>query len=94
MEHTRDAPVDRRAVTSALQAVPPASTPTSRAPVSTKPAKVPMALLPPPTHATTDVGVGAAEQPRHCTRASSPTTRWNSRTIQGYGWGPTTEPMQ
>ena len=31
---------------------------------------------------------------RHCSRASSPITRWNSRTIHGYGCGPITEPRQ
>ncbi len=31
---------------------------------------------------------------RHCSRASSPMTRWNSRTIHGYGCGPITEPRQ
>src|ERR1700674_5231098 len=35
---------------------PPASTPTSRTGSSTNGAKIPMALLPPPTHATTAVG--------------------------------------
>ena len=42
-------------------APPAASTPTRRAPVSTKPAKVPAALEPPPTQATTTVGVGPVE---------------------------------
>ena len=31
---------------------------------------------------------------RHCSRASSPITRWSSRTIHGYGCGPITEPRQ
>ena len=31
---------------------------------------------------------------RHCSRASSPITRWNWRTIHGYGCGPITEPRQ
>ena len=35
---------------------------------------------------------GAAR--RHCARASLPITRWNSRTIHGYGCGPMTEPRQ
>ncbi len=39
-----------------IAAPPAASTPTSRAPVSTKPAKVPAALDPPPMHATTTSG--------------------------------------
>ena len=30
-----------------------------------------------------DVGVAAASSARHCARASSPMTRWNSRTIHG-----------
>ena len=30
---------------------------------------------------------------RHCARASTPMTRWKSRTIAGNGCGPTTEPI-
>ena len=45
-----------------MAAPPAASTPTSRASVSTKPAKVPAAFDPPPTQADDDVGVGAAQQ--------------------------------
>ena len=66
----------------------------ARASVSTKPAKVPIAFEPPPTHATTKSGSAPPRISRHCSRASSPTMRWNSRTIHGNGCGPTTEPMQ
>ena len=61
--------------------------------VSTKPLKMPIAFEPPPTHATTTSG-SAPSSSRHCARASSPITRWNSRTIHGYGCGPITEPRQ
>ena len=63
-----------------MAAPPAASTPTSRAGVSTKPAKVPAALEPPPMHATTTSG-SVPSTSRHCWRASSPTTRWNWRTM-------------
>ena len=62
--------------------------------VSAKPAKVPAALDPPPTQATTRSGSAPSRLGGHCSAASRPTTRWNSRTIQGYGWGPITDPRQ
>ena len=40
-----------------------------------------------------DVGIPAEPLPA-LLRASSPMTRWNSRTIHGYGCGPITEPRQ
>ena len=65
-----------------------------RAAVSTKPEKMPAAFDPPPTHATTTSGSPPPSSSRHCAAASSPMTRWNSRTIHGYGCGPITEPRQ
>ena len=53
-----------------------------RAGSSAKPEKMPMALEPPPTQATTTSG-SPPVRARHCSRASSPMTRWNSRTIHG-----------
>ena len=44
---------------------------------------------------TGDDEIGAPPNSRwHCRRASSPITAWNSRTIQGNGCGPMTDPMQ
>jgi hypothetical protein len=75
-------------------AAPPAgSTPTSSASVSAKPEKMPMAFEPPPTHAVTTSGPRPSSR-RTARGASSPMTRWNSRTIHGYGCGPMTEPRQ
>ncbi len=77
-------------------AAPPAgSTPTSSTlGSSTKPEKMPMALEPPPTQATTTSGSAAESGSSTGPRASSPITRWSSRTIHGYGCGPITEPRQ
>jgi len=61
---------------------------------STKPAKVPAVLEPPPTQATTWSGTALASSRAHWPRASSPMTRWKVRTIHGYGYGPITEPAQ
>ncbi len=73
---------------------PAASTPTSSTPGSaTKGWNIPMLLLPPPTQATTQSGRRPNES-RHCCRASRPMTDWNSRTISGYGCGPTAEPSR
>ena len=43
-----------------------------------------------------DVGLARAvgQRHRHCAAVSVPITRWNSRTIHGYGCGPMTEPRQ
>ena len=46
-----------------------------------------------PTQATMASG-SSPVMSRNCSRASSPTTCWKSRTIMGKGWGPNTEPMQ
>ena len=54
---------------------------------------MPIALLPPPTHATTASGSRPAAA-RICARASAPMTDWNSRTISGYGCGPSTDPSR
>ena len=62
--------------------------------VAAKPANVPAAFEPPPTQATTTSGTASGSSSAHWARASSPMTRWNSRTIHGYGCGPITEPMQ
>ena len=63
---------------------PPAgSAPTSSTPGrSANPEKMPMALDPPPTHATTTSGSPPVSE-RHCSRASSPMTRCSSRTMNG-----------
>ena len=55
--------------------------------------KIPMALLPPPTQATIASG-SLPNCAMHCARASRPITDWNSRTISGYGCGPSTEPSR
>ena len=55
--------------------------------------KMPIALEPPPTQATTASGSRPA-MASTCSRASTPITRWKSRTIIGNGCGPPTEPMQ
>ena len=48
--------------------------------------------------AAADAGDHGVRQPaglgQHCSRASTPMTRWKSRTIIGNGCGPPTEPMQ
>jgi hypothetical protein len=55
--------------------------------------KAPMALDPPPTQAITASG-SLPVMASTCSRASTPMTRWKSRTIVGNGSGPITEPMQ
>ena len=73
---------------------PPASHPISFTCVSGKNSwKMPIALDPPPTQAITASGRRPAIS---CTwrRASTPMTRWKSRTIMGNGCGPPTDPMQ
>ena len=73
---------------------PPASQPiraTSSSPM--KAWKMPIAFEPPPTHAMTASGSRPAAA-WICARASTPMTRWKSRTIIGNGCGPMTEPMQ
>ena len=73
---------------------PPASTPTMRTARSLmKGQKRPMALEPPPTQATTRSGSRPVSV-RDWARASSPITRWKSRTIIGYGCGPMAEPRR
>ena len=67
---------------------------------------MPIALEPPPTHATTVSGsrpgplvkVACAYSPplvglSSCARASCPITACRSRTMSGKGCGPTAEPM-
>ena len=62
---------------------PPGSTPTMRTRRSLmKGQKSPMALDPPPTQATSTSG-SLPTSFRICARASSPMTRWKSRTIMG-----------
>ena len=51
-----------------------------------------MAFEPPPTQAMAQSGRRPSTA-RIWVAASSPMTRWKSRTIIGYGCGPTTEPM-
>ena len=55
--------------------------------------KMPIALLPPPTQATTASG-SAPVRSSTWARASTPMMRWKSLTSMGNGCGPTTEPMQ
>ena len=55
--------------------------------------KIPMALEPPPTQAVTASG-SAPVSSSTCARASSPMTRWKSRTITGNGCGPATVPSR
>ncbi len=55
--------------------------------------KTPIALLPPPTQATTASGSRPVIAST-CSRASTPMIRWKSRTIIGNGCGPPTLPMQ
>ena len=73
---------------------PAASTPTILTPLSpTKGWNMPIALEPPPTHATTQSGSRPTCE-SICERASSPITRWKSLTIVGNGCGPMAEPMR
>ena len=53
---------------------------------------MPIALDPPPTQAVTASGSRPVSA-SICSRASSPMTRWKSRTIIGNGCGPITEPI-
>ena len=72
---------------------PAASTPTSStSSSSTNGTNVPIAFEPPPTHAITRSGRRPVASSTWA-RASSPITRWRSRTSAGYGDGPTAEPM-
>ena len=52
---------------------------------------MPIALDPPPTHATTASGSRPVRSSTWA-RASSPMTRWKSRTMAGNGCGPVTVP--
>ena len=73
---------------------PPASTPTSDTLASFRNSwKIPIALLPPPTHATSRSG-SRPHARSVCSRASRPITDWKSRTIVGYGCGPRTDPRR
>ena len=53
---------------------------------------MPIAFEPPPTQAVTADGSRPASAST-CARASSPITRWKSRTRVGNGCGPITEPI-
>ena len=76
----------------ASRPLPAGSTPMSfTSPSSRKPEKMPMALLPPPTQASTWSG-SLPSLSRNCSLASLPMTLWKCLTIEGKGWGPTTEP--
>ena len=72
---------------------PSGSTPMSSTGSSRNPEKMPIALLPPPTQASTTSGRLPVIS-TNCSRASMPTTFWKSRTMSGNGCGPTTDPMQ
>ena len=77
-----------------LRPWPPGSTPTMRTRRSwMNGQKSPIALEPPPTQATSRSGRRPMVR-RDWARASSPITRWKSRTSIGYGWGPITEPSR
>jgi hypothetical protein len=54
---------------------------------------MPIAFEPPPTHATTASG-SLSSASRIWARASVPMTDCSSRTISGYGCGPTQEPIR
>ena len=60
--------------------------------VGTNAVNMPIAFEPPPTHAATTSGSPPSAD-ANCALASSPITRWKSRTIAGNGCGPTTDPM-
>ena len=78
---------------SAAGPTPPASTPNNRTSgTPTNAVKMPIAFDPPPTHATTYSG-SEPTRSAYWVRASSPITRWRSRTSIGNGCGPTTEPI-
>jgi hypothetical protein len=84
---------ERRAVAAGLERLAPGlDADELDALVATKGAKMPIAFEPPPTHAMTRSGRRPSCS-RTCARASSPMTRCRSRTIAGYGAGPTAEPM-
>ena len=53
---------------------------------------MPIAFEPPPTQAITREGRRPIASSA-CARASSPITRWRSRTSAGNGAGPTAEPI-
>lgn len=73
---------------------PAGSQPTRRTSASGMKAwKRPMALEPPPTQATAASGRRPARS-RIWRRASTPMTRWKSRTIAGKGCGPATVPKR
>ena len=86
----RTAPRARRA---RCRGRPPRRRRAARDASSMNASKIPIALLPPPTQATTRSGSRPAAA-RICARASWPITDWNSRTISGYGCGPSTEPSR
>ena len=72
---------------------PAASTPTSSTPASsTNGTNMPIAFEPPPTQAITRAG-RRPQRSSSWARASSPITRWRSRTSAGNGAGPTHEPI-
>ena len=54
---------------------------------------MPIAFDPPPTQAATASGSRPVSSST-CARASSPMTRWKSRTIVGNGCGPATVPSR
>ena len=91
----RHAAADRRAVMTRLEPEPAGLDADERARRCRRTRRTcPIAFEPPPTHATTTSGSAPSSSSRHCRRASSPTTRWNSRTIHGNGCGPIAEPRQ
>ena len=92
MQHARAAAGDRRGVPAGVDAVAAGlEADQPHAVVGTKAVKMPIALEPPPTQARTASG-SRPSRSSTCSRASSPITRWKSRTIAGNGCGPATVP--
>ena len=92
VQHARRPAGERRRVPPVPTPSPPASKPISRTRASPMNAwKMPIAFEPPPTQATTASGSRPAARAT-CSRASTPITRWKSRTITGNGCGPITVP--
>ncbi len=84
MQDAQAAAGEARRVLAEGAAPPPASTPISRTRGSSRKAlKMPSEFEPPPTQATTRSGSLRPAFLRSWRRASSPMTRWKSRTMRG-----------
>ena len=95
MQHARRAAGDRGRVPAGLDAVAAGLEAVQRAPSasSRNAVKMPIAFEPPPTQAATASGSRPVSSST-CSRASTPITRWKSRTICGNGCGPATVPSR